>query len=129
MADLPVAALWSTWSHMAKSSALSRKGWGEADPAGRGLSEPKARRFWVSRGEGALRKPPWKNLDTKQCGALDLGLAKVPVECRGRLGESLSHLAADELGDLSPDERNGHLDVHGLDDPATLRHLLHTQGA
>jgi hypothetical protein len=47
---------------------------------GLGLSEPKARRFWVSRGErgeGALRKPPWKNLDPKQRGALDLGLVSL----------------------------------------------------
>ncbi len=47
---------------------------------GLGPSEPKARRFGVSRverGEGALQKPPKKTLDPKQRGALDLALAWV----------------------------------------------------
>ena len=44
-----------------------------------GLVEPAGERFGVSRGErgeGALRKPPAKNLDPKQREALDLGLGE-----------------------------------------------------
>ena len=66
-----------------------------------GLSEPKARRFGVSRGErgeGAFRKPPWKDLDPKQRGALDLGLVD------SSRGESLAIHVGRALGTAFPAE-------------------------